>query len=147
MKSNNIFITSHQQWQEEYLKDRRKVWIRASLSNGEEVYLPEHKDWVRLKQYCKESKTHVTLVKLQYKSHVVEVDTSKAEAAYVVRSLIGQWGTDSKHAYTVGKLKDGIVYKKMWLTPELLPEQPDEDPVEDCFEEALIYNYEYQKEE
>jgi len=141
------FIDSHKRWEEEYLKDRYKIWIRAILSDGRELYLPEHRDWVRLKYYCESNHLSVTFVKLQYKSHIVEVDVSEADAVYIIRSLIGQWGADSKHCYTVGKLINGIVHKKMWLTPELVEDQTvsDEDPVENCFEEALIYNHEYRK--
>ena len=53
---------------------------------------------------------------------------------------MGQMGAQNKKYYTTGILKNGIVYKKMWLIPELVVEKELEDDIEDCFEEALIYN-------
>ena len=53
---------------------------------------------------------------------------------------MGQMCSENKQFYTTGILKDGIVYKQMWLVPELIVEKELEDDIEDCFEEALIRN-------
>jgi hypothetical protein len=47
-------------------------------------------------------------------------------------------GQDSKQTITIGKVIGGIVHKTMWVTPELLEDLKSEDPIEECFKEALI---------
>ena len=138
-------ISSHEQWLEEYRKDKYKIWIRATLSNGMEYYLPNHAQWMDLKTICQNQKLSVTRLGLQYRSHFVEVDTSDCEGVYLIRSLIGVMGENSKQTITIGKLNDGIVKKTMWVTPELVAELNSEDKVEDCFQEALILNYDTEK--
>jgi len=63
-----------------------------------------------------------------------------AEALYFVRSVMGAMGMKTKNYFTVGYLKEGIVYKKMWLVPELMVEKELEDTLDQCFEEAMLYN-------
>jgi hypothetical protein len=138
----NNFITTHSQWLEEYRKDKYKIWIRATLSNGMEYYLPNHEHWMDLKTLCENQKLSVTKLGLQYRSHFVEVDTSDCEGVYLIRSLIGVMGENSKQTITIGKLHDGVVKKTIWVTPELVAELTSEDNVENCFQEALILNYE-----
>ena len=134
------FITSHEQWLAEYHKDKYKIWIRATLSNNIEYYLPDHNKWIELKSLCEKDKLKVSKLGLQYRSHFVEVDTSNTDGVYLVRSLIGRMGENSKQAITIGKIYGNIVKKTMWVTPELIEDLSDEDPVENCFEEAIIYN-------
>ena len=135
------FITSYNGWLEEYRKDKYKIWIRASLSNNNEYYLPEFKQWMDLKQYCQDNKLKVTKVGLQYRSHSIEVDTGDADGVYLIRSLIGVMGENSKQTITIGKLYGDTIKKTMWVTPELIEELTSEDKIEDCFMEALILNY------
>jgi hypothetical protein len=132
------FITSHEQWLAEYHKDKYKIWIRATLSNNIEYYLPDHNKWIELKSLCEKDKLKVSKLGLQYRSHFVEVDTSDTDGVYLVRSLIGRMGENSKQAITIGKVYGNIVKKTMWVTPELIEDLSDEDPVENCFSEALI---------
>ena len=47
----------------------------------------------------------------------------------------------TKDYYTIGKLVDGVVLKSRWLTPELIVEEKIEDSLDNCFEEAIIYNH------
>lgn len=138
----NTFITTHDGWIEEYRKDKYKIWIRATLSNGVQYYLPSHKDWVRLGHLCRLENMKVMQVGLQYRSHTVEVDTTDADGVYVVQSLIGTMGEVSRHTITIGKLYGSIVKKQRWFTPELIVELSDEDPIDKCFTEAMILNYE-----
>jgi hypothetical protein len=140
----NNFITSHECWLVEYRKDKYNVWIRATLSNGIEYYLPNHEQWLELKTLCDQKHLKVQKLGLQYRSHFVEVDMGDAEGVYLVRSLIGRMGENSKQAITIGKVYGNIVKKTMWVTPELVEDLSDEDPVENCFMEALIL---YDKEE
>lgn len=132
------FITSHDQWLIEYRKDKYKIWTKVKASNGTDYYLPEHKDWLRFKSFCLDNNLKVTSISLQYRSHSVEVDTMGCDGVYLVRSLIGRMGEQTKHAITIGKVQGDKVKKTMWITPELIEELNDEDPIENCFEEALI---------
>lgn len=132
------FITTHDKWLEEYRKDKYKVWIRATLSNNTEYYLPDHNHWIELKYLCDTQKLKVNKLGLQYRSHFVEVDTNNTDGVYLVRSLIGRMGEQTKQAITIGKVHGGIVQKTMWVTPELIADLSDEDPIENCFSEALI---------
>lgn len=138
------FISSHNEWLEEYRKDKYKIWIRATLSNNIEYYLPDHNKWIELKELCDKNKLKVNKLGLQYRSHFVEVDTSDTNGVYLIRSLIGRMGENSKQAITIGKVYGDIVKKTMWVTPELVEDLSDEDPIENCFTEALIL---YGKEE
>lgn len=135
------FITTHEQWLEEYRKDKYKVWIRATLSDDTEYYLPSHEHWVALKPTCENQQLYVVKIGLQYRSHFVEVDTHDTDGVYLVRSVIGMMGENSKQTITIGKVYGGIVKKTMWVTPELVSEMSTEDKIEDCFREALILHY------
>lgn len=135
------FITSYKDWLEEYKKDKYKTWIRAILSNDLEIYLTDYSEWLELKTYCKDNRLSVKKVGLQYRSHSIEVDTLDSEGVYLTRSIIGSFGQSTRQTFTIGKLIDGMVKKTIWVVPELIKELEDEDEVENCFEEALIYNY------
>ena len=135
-------ITSYDTWLEEYRKDKYKIWIRATLSNDLEVYLPDYKDWLKLKTYCQNQKLRILKVGLQYRSHSVEVDTTDTDGVYLVRSLVGVMGETSRNTITIGKLYGTEVHKMLWVTPELIQETTEITDVEDCFKEALILNYE-----
>jgi len=137
----NAFITSYKDWLEEYKKDKQKTWIRAILSNGLEIYLVDYSEWLTLKGYCKENNLSIVKVGLQYRSHSIEIDTSNTDGVYLTRSIIGSFGSEARQTFTVGKLYGDIVKKTIWIIPELVQELEDESKVEDCFEEALIYDY------
>lgn len=136
------FITSYDDWLKEYRKDKYKIWIRATMSNGIEVYLPEHRNWLDLKNFCQQNKLKINKVGLQYRSHSVEVDTQDANGVYLVRSLVGVMGENSKNTITIGKLYGDKVHKELWITPELIKETQEVEDRKNCFEEALILNYE-----
>jgi hypothetical protein len=135
-------ITSYETWLEEYRKDKYKIWIKASLSNGSDIYLPEHKDWLKLKKYCQDNKLNIIRVGLQYRSHSVDVDTADADGVYLVRSLVGVMGENSRNTITIGKLHGTEVHKSLWITPELIKETEEITHIAECFQEALILNYE-----
>ena len=136
------FITSHDQWVTEYRKDKYAIWVRAVLSNGQEIYFSDYDIWYAVKNKCEQEGLSVNMVKLQYRSSVVEVDTAGSDAVYVVRSLRGNIGGETSHYYTIGIMNDNIVHKTMWLTPELIEnEEKSEDTLDNCFEEAIIYNH------
>jgi hypothetical protein len=134
-------ITSHDQWLKEYRKDKYKVWIRATLSDSTEYYLPNHESWVELKPICENNKLNIIKIGLQYRSNFIEVDTADTDGVYLIKSIIGMMGENSKQTITIGKLYGTIVKKTMWITPELISELQSEDNIDDCFKEALILNY------
>lgn len=135
-------ITSYEAWLEEYRKDKYKIWIKATLSDGTDIYLPEHRDWLKLKTHCENNKLKVTRVGLQYRSHSVDVDTGDADGVYLVRSLVGVMGENSRNTITIGKLHGTQVHKTLWITPELVKETEETTNVDECFQEAFILNYE-----
>ena len=113
----------------------------AILSNDLEIYLSDYSDWFELKIYCEENKLSIKKVGLQYRSHSIEVDTIDSDGVYLTRSIIGSFGQSTRQTFTIGMLHDDIVKKTIWVIPELIKELEDEDKIENCFEEALIYDY------
>lgn len=135
------YITTREGWLTEYRKDKKLIWVRVVLSDGREIYFTDYKTWLSIKETCADEKLSVSIVRLQYKSHVETTNVSDADAVYLVRSLMGQIGGETKNYYTIGKLVDGVVLKSRWLTPELIVEEKIEDSLDNCFEEAIIYNH------
>ena len=135
------YITNHEEWLDEYRKDKTSIWVRAVLSDGREIIFRDFSTWLSIKEMCAEKALSVSTLKLQYKSHLEEIDVSDAEAVYLVRSLKGQIGGETRNYYTVGKLNNGIMLKSKWLTPELVEEEKIEETLDKCFEEAIIYNH------
>lgn len=134
-------ITSYDQWLEEYRKDKYKIWIRATLSNNQQYYLPDINQWKELKEICKTNKLKVNSVGLQYRSHSIEVDTSDTDGVYLIKSVLGMMGETTKQTITIGKLYGDTIHKSMWITPELIEELKTTDSIADSFEEVLIYDY------
>lgn len=141
------FIEGFENWKKKYkslaTEDKRKIWIVVWLDSNKQFFLQEHSQWLRLKSILKNA--NIVKVGLRYKSHQVEVETKDAEGVYVVRSVLGQVGAEARQTYTIGKLKDEIVYKTVWFAPELVEQESYEDTLNNCFEEAIIYNGEKTK--
>lgn len=137
------YIVGYDAWKKIFIaepKYKHSVWIYIKLSNDQEIYLKEYNEWMTFGNYCKQHNAKIIKVGLRYRSHQIEVDTSSAEAVYLVRSVKGEFGSDTKQCITIGLLNDGVIDKTMWLTPELIEESKIKDKVEDCFQEALIFN-------
>ena len=137
----NNYITTHKEWLAEYREDKAAIWVRVVLSDGEEIYFKDYKTWLSIVELCADEKLSVCAIRLQYKSHVETINVSDADAVYLVRSLMGQIGGETKNYYTVGRLVDGVMLKSRWLTPELVEEEKIEDTLDNCFEEAIIYSH------
>lgn len=116
------------------------VFTHVTLTDGRDFYFSEYADWHEIKKMCEPEDVRISLFELQFKSHVVTCDIEDAEAVYFVRSVMGRIGSGSKEYLTTGVLRDGVVHKTMWMTPELIAEKEYEDTIEGCFEEAMIYN-------
>jgi len=130
----------NEKWLKHYRTNKSAIWINVKLTSGEEFYNDDFAQWLEIKQKCDAEKLFVKELSLQFRSHKVDIDLTDAEGLYLIRSIMGQVGVDSKQYFTTGVLKDGVVHKQMWLVPELLIEKEFSDHVEDCFEEALIYD-------
>lgn len=134
-------ISSYDQWLTEYRKDKYRIWVKITLSNNEEKYFCEYKDWYDIKNYCNANKIDVKEIGLQYRSNYLGVDTTDCDGVYLVQSMIGLMGEQSRKTYTVGKIYGDIVKKQIFMTPELIQDREDEDKVESCFEEGILYHH------
>ncbi len=121
-------------------KHRKTIWIYVKFSNGSTVFLKDIKEWLTIQDYCRKKNLNVYSIGLQYKSHRETIDCSQSDGAYVVTSIRGQYGGETKQCFTLGKIQGDIVIKELWSTPELMREDHYEDSVDTCFREALVYN-------
>lgn len=128
-------------WIERYRTNKQAVWIRCKLTNGEEFNFDKFEGWIQIKDKCEKENLFLSELYLQYRSHKATIDIdSGLDGIYLIRSLLGAIGSDSKEYYTVGIIKGSKVSKKMWITPELILDKEYEDEIENCFEEAIIYD-------
>ena len=136
--------SAHQMNKDEFLKayrtNKNAIWIRCKLTNGEEFNFDKHEDWRNLKQRCESENLYLSELYLQYRSHQEKIDIDDSKGIYVIKSVMGQMGGDTKHYFTTGKVLNDKVEKKMWITPELIVDKEYDDEIENCFEEAIIYD-------
>jgi hypothetical protein len=138
-------LSSYNQWLEEYRKDKYKIWIKIILSNKEERYFSDYSDWYKIKKYCQDNLVNVDEIGLQYRSNYLGIDATNCDGVYLVQSIIGVMGENSKKTFTVGKIKGEMVEKQVFLTPELIEDRTENDSVTSCFEEGLLYHYDQSK--
>ena len=130
-----------EKWLKQYRKNKKAVWIRCKLTNGEEFNYDKFEGWRKIKDKCDKESIFLSELYLQYRSHKATIDISEGvDGVYLIRSMLGAIGGESKEYYTVGLVKGESVSKKMWVTPELVLDKEYEDEVENCFEEAIIYD-------
>jgi hypothetical protein len=134
------FIHTHNDWLIEYKKDKTLTWFKVTLSDKLDYYFSNYSEWADIKRICESNKLNVISIGLQYKSNSCNVDTIDADGVYLIRSALGAMGEVTKQTITIGKLYNNIVYKTMWVVPELVEQLNDQDVIENCFEEAIIYN-------
>ena len=78
---------------------------------------------------------------LQLRSNEVIVDIhEETEALYFVRSVMGVLNGPTTEYFTIGQLRNGKMYKEMWLVPELIMDRETVETIDECFEEAILYN-------
>lgn len=126
-------------WLKHYKSNKQAIWINVRLTNGQEFYNDKFEGWLDVVNRCNEEDLFVEELALQFRSHEVKIDLTDAEGLYIVRCVMGQFGSKTSQYIITGILKKDIVYKEWWLVPELVANKHTEDPVKDCFEEALIY--------
>lgn len=130
-----------QKWKDHYSKcDYNRIWVKMMTDDGKHFFFSDYDDWYKVQDYCKENSVFIKDMHLQFRSHQCIMELGDIEGLYFVRSVMGAMGQKSKNFFTVGLLKDGMVHKKMWLVPELIVEKEMIDPLDQCFEEAMLYN-------
>jgi hypothetical protein len=138
------FVYGFKNWQDIYRQssseEKNRIWIYVKFSNGQDIYLKNYEDWLNLKEFVGKNNLSIDTIGLRYRSHEVTVDTSGSDATYMVRSVKGEFGGSTKNCYTTGYLKNNVVHKTMWITPELVEESSYVDDLDNCFEEAIIYH-------
>lgn len=127
-------------WIEAYRTNKSAIWIRCSLSTGEELFYDKFDGWLNLKEKCEKEKVFFNTLSLQFRSNKLDLDVKDCDAIYLIRSVMGQIGSDTKNYYTVGKIRGTKVSKQMILVPELIVDKEFEEDVSECFSEAIIYN-------
>lgn len=127
-------------WIDAYRTNKSAVWIRCTLSNGEELFYDKFDGWKEVKAKCEKEKLFFNSLSLQFRSHKIDVDITDCDGIYLIRSVMGQIGSETRNYYTFGRIFDNKVKKQMWLVPELIIDKEFEEDVSDCFQEAIIYN-------
>lgn len=138
----------NQKWAEFYRSDpsnTKRIFIKAMTSDGKHFFCKVYDEWFDVKKHCEENSVFIQDLHLQFRTQRCIIDVTDADAVYVIRSVLGALGQDTKHYFTVGILKDGKMRKSMYVVPELIKEQEYEDTLDNCFDEALIYNEKTQK--
>jgi hypothetical protein len=130
-----------EKWRKHYQTcDINVVWVKVMTTDGEHFFFSDYGVWQEVKNHCEKKSVFIEDLHLQFRSHKCIMDVADAEGLYLVRSVMGAMGGQSANYYTVGVLKDKEVHKQMWLVPELVMEKEMVDNLDQCFEEAIIYN-------
>lgn len=120
-------------------KNTKNIWIVAK-TKSETYFLQNFEDWLKFKNNCDKSNIDLESIGLQYRSHHVKQDVSKADGAYLIRSVKANFGGESIDTFITGVVNGNKVNKILWSIPALIPEDEFVEDIEDCFEEAIIYN-------
>jgi len=131
---------TEQAWLEKYRQNKEAVWIKLEMTDGTFQYHDHFSGWLEVKRLCDETGIFIKSMALQFRSHRLNIDIpSDCSGLYFIRAVKGAVGGNAKQHYTVGTLRNGIVHKLMIQIPELVIEETNDDPVDKCFPEALIY--------
>ncbi len=137
------YIVGEEEWLVNFrnnVEDRDAVYIHVTFDNGTKVFLRNIKEWLTISDYCKSKKLSIIEVGLRYRSNEIKVEAKDHEAVYIVTSMRGQFGADTKYCYTIGMINGDSMNKTLWATPELLPLDEYEVAIDTCFKEAIVYN-------
>jgi hypothetical protein len=127
-------------WIQDYKKNIDGLWIRCTLTTGEELYFDKFDGWKTIKAICDKEKLFIDSLSLQFRSHKIDLDVKNCDAVYLIRSVFGQLGGETKNYYTFGRVVGDKVKKQMWLVPELIMDKEFEETINECFAETIIYN-------
>ena len=145
-------LLGHKAWQDKYKtlpeEDRRKVWILLFPESGPTMYLQEFKDWPDVVKYLKDKDIRLEKIGLQFRSHTVEHPVNKSDGVYIAQTAKGSTGGTTIHCFSLGYIKDCIVYRTLYTTPDLTPDLQLEDHIDEVIQEALlIYDKEKNRKE
>jgi hypothetical protein len=133
----------NKKWADFYSSDKNnisKIFVKVMTTDQKHWFFSDYDIWYEVKDHCEKNSVFVQDLHLQFRTHKCIIDIEECDALYLVRSALGSIGQPTKNYFTVGKLKDGVVHKQMWLTPELILDKEYDDVLSGCFEEAMIYN-------
>ncbi len=133
-------ITNKEKWSQVFRTNVRATWLIVTLKDGSEYFIDNTDRWHELKRYCDNNNVFLSKLSIQFKSHRETIDIRGIDGIYFAKSVVGMLGAESKNTYTIGKIKNGIVHKTLWLIPELIVEREFEDYESGCFEESIIYD-------
>jgi hypothetical protein len=130
-------------WVDFYQSDRTntsKVFVKIMTSDGSHFFFSDYNEWWKVKSHCENKSAFIEDLHLQFRTHKCIIDVAKAEGVYLVRSVLGAIGMKTNHYYTIGIVNGDKVDKQMWIVPELIKEKEYVDTLDNCFQEAIIYN-------
>lgn len=133
----------NQKWAEFYRSEKSNtqfVFIKVMTDDGKHFFCKEYEQWLEIKEYCDVKSVFIQDLHLQFRSNRCIIEVADVDAIYIVRSVLGAMGQTTRHYFTVGILSNGKMMKTMYVVPELIKEKEYEDSLENCFDEALIYN-------
>jgi len=119
-------------------KDRRKVWIVLFPESGQEIYLQNFKDWPDALKYLREKKIRLKNLGLKFRTHMIEYAVEGSEGVYISQTAKGTMGGKTINCFSLGFVKDNIVHRTLYTSPDLTPDLQLEDNVEDVIQEALL---------
>ena len=135
------YIQGEEGWAAAYQQGgRKRIWIMVKFSDGRVIYLTDYNQWLDLKLEIEDLPLDIEEIGLRFRTHLIKVDTTNAVGVYLVRSVMAQFGGDTIHFYTTGIYDGNVITKTRWHVPALVEESTEDSDIEDCFEEALIYN-------
>tara|TARA_B100001564_G_scaffold264623_1_gene226189 strand:- start:1988 stop:2443 length:456 start_codon:yes stop_codon:yes gene_type:complete len=137
-------IVGEEQWRklcnEDFGQYGNITVVVCTMSNGTKIYFRQDGDVKEIKKFCTRNKLYIKDVAVRFRSHEISIDTKDSEAIYIVKGVKGSLASDTTYCIILGSLVNGFVHKTSFSTPDLIEVYSDKDPVENCFEEALIYN-------
>ena len=130
LRMNNI-VVGERAWTDIYGSTDERAnasWVRCKLSNGEYIYSSTLHKLNTIKEYCIENNLNIYSIGLQFRSNRIEEKTKDKQAVYIVKSVRGTMGGETRYCITLGTLEsDGIVKKVAYCIPELVELYKTED--------------------
>lgn len=132
-----------QKWAEFYRSNpanTKYIFVKVMTDDGEHFFFHEKEGWFDVKNHCGKNSVFIQDLHLQFRSNRCIIDVEGCDAVYLVPSCGGAIGQETRHFFTVGLLKGGELTKHMYAVPELIKEKEYLDTLNNCFDEAVIYN-------
>ena len=147
-------IDSEADWLRCYRENRDEVWVRVSMTayrremtKGPKIVIvsqvryfcySDYDEWKDIVENCRGKM--VVEIQLRFRSNTFTIDTSSWAGVYLIRSVMGTMGGDSRHHLVVGQWAGNVMHKQMILIPELTIVTTYDDPIDQCFKEATHLN-------